>query len=398
MIFFLNFYLIIIFGLTINACSEGYKEEFSNYYLLLKEVTAITSPTSDNTPEYTFSSTEVGTLSYGGSCSSNTTTAKVGNNTITLNTLNDGTYSNCTISISNIISSSGDNVTSSLNMSSFTVSSSDSTAPVNSSISINSGADNTTSATVTLSLSATDNVGITGYYASEDSTTPANSSSGWVNITSTTSYSANVSFTLSDSTNVSKTVYVWFKDSAGNISPASNDSITAIYSYWKLIAKQEDISSAVFSNGSRTSFLENENDNTSSTYMIIGNITSADYVGASGNYKFYLVWDGYEVETDLSTKDVTWEQTSWLTNSTIYGFQEIGTSGFNDGSTGTDFIGLGASSSSKCVIDGDAASHNYWFNCVGAIYRWGSSPQGIPGPLQKKAQSMYLYIWSPYNL
>ena len=53
-------------------------------------------------------------------------------------------------------------------MSSFTISTSDITAPENSSISINTGADNTTSTTVTLSLSATDNVGITGYYASEN--------------------------------------------------------------------------------------------------------------------------------------------------------------------------------------------------------------------------------------
>ena len=99
MTFFFKFYLIIILGLIINACSEGYKEEFSNYSLLLKEVIAITSPTSDNTPDYTFSSTEAGNLSYRGSCSSNTTYAKVGNNTITLNNLNDGTYSNCTINV-----------------------------------------------------------------------------------------------------------------------------------------------------------------------------------------------------------------------------------------------------------------------------------------------------------
>ena len=47
----------------------------------------------------------------------------------------------------------------------------------------------------------------------------------WVSGTSTTSYSANVSFSLSSSSGT-KTVYVWFKDSAGNVSVVVSDSIT----------------------------------------------------------------------------------------------------------------------------------------------------------------------------
>ena len=67
--------------------------------LILEEVTAVTTPSIDNTPNYTFSSTKSGTITYGGSCSSSTTVAVTGNNTITLNTLSDGTYSNCTITV-----------------------------------------------------------------------------------------------------------------------------------------------------------------------------------------------------------------------------------------------------------------------------------------------------------
>ena len=67
--------------------------------LIIEEVTAVTTPTIDTTPNYTFSSTKAGTITYGGSCSSSTTIAIAGNNTITLNTLNDGTYSNCTITV-----------------------------------------------------------------------------------------------------------------------------------------------------------------------------------------------------------------------------------------------------------------------------------------------------------
>ena len=59
----------------------------------LAEVTAVSTPTSDTTPNYTFSSSEAGTITYGGSCSSGTTSASNGNNTVTFNTLSDGTYS-----------------------------------------------------------------------------------------------------------------------------------------------------------------------------------------------------------------------------------------------------------------------------------------------------------------
>ena len=67
--------------------------------LILEEVTPVTTPSIDDTPDYTFSSTKSGTITYGGSCSSSTTVAVTGNNTITLNTLSDGTYSDCTITV-----------------------------------------------------------------------------------------------------------------------------------------------------------------------------------------------------------------------------------------------------------------------------------------------------------
>jgi len=40
--------------------------------LIIEEVTAVTTPTIDTTPNYTFSSTKAGTITYGGSCSSST--------------------------------------------------------------------------------------------------------------------------------------------------------------------------------------------------------------------------------------------------------------------------------------------------------------------------------------
>ena len=84
---------------------------------VIAEVTAVTTPTNDTTPDYTFSSDEAGTITYGGSCSSSTTSATTGNNTITLVSLSDGTYSNCTITVTD----SAGNVSSSLTITTFTV-------------------------------------------------------------------------------------------------------------------------------------------------------------------------------------------------------------------------------------------------------------------------------------
>jgi len=84
---------------------------------VIAEVTAVTTPTNDNTPDYTFSSDEAGTITYGGSCSSSTTSAISGNNTITLVSLSDGTYSDCTITVTD----TAGNVSSTLTLTSFSI-------------------------------------------------------------------------------------------------------------------------------------------------------------------------------------------------------------------------------------------------------------------------------------
>ena len=94
------------------------------------------------------------------------------------------------------------------------------------SITINTNAPSTNSTSTVLNLSATDAVGVTGYFVSESPTTPTISTSGWIAVTSTTSYYANVLYTFLNNTNGTKTVYVWYKDAAGNISATSSDAIT----------------------------------------------------------------------------------------------------------------------------------------------------------------------------
>jgi hypothetical protein len=89
---------------------------------VIAEVTAVTTPTNDTTPAYTFSSTEAGTITYGGNCTSSTTSASSGNNAIGFSTLSEGSYSDCTI----MVTDSAANVSSALKVSSFTI---DTTAP-----------------------------------------------------------------------------------------------------------------------------------------------------------------------------------------------------------------------------------------------------------------------------
>ena len=83
----------------------------------ISQATAVTTPTNDTTPNYTFSSTEAGTITYGGSCSSGTTSATSGNITITLVALSYGTYSDCTITVTDSVG----NVSNTLTITSFIV-------------------------------------------------------------------------------------------------------------------------------------------------------------------------------------------------------------------------------------------------------------------------------------
>ncbi len=84
---------------------------------VLTEITPVASPTSDTTPNYVFSSTEAGLITYGGSCSSDDAVAVLGNNTITFSSLAEGTYTDCTIAVTD---ASG-NISDSLAVTSFAI-------------------------------------------------------------------------------------------------------------------------------------------------------------------------------------------------------------------------------------------------------------------------------------
>jgi hypothetical protein len=179
------------------------------------------------------------------------------------------------------------------------------------------------------------------------------------------------------------------KDSEGNAMSSQYDNSTGFTtSGWMLIAKQADSDDQLFSSNARSTFLENDNDSSQSTFMNIGNLDKNSYSDSDGKYKFKLVWGGKTVDSSGINKEVSWTQTSWLTESSIQGFEEISNSGYITGG-GSGFSGLGKSEDGSCVIDGNGGTSNWW-NCAGAIGRHNG---GIPGPKEKIASSMNLYIW-----
>jgi hypothetical protein len=74
---------------------------------VLAEVTPVSTPSPNTSPEYVFSSTEAGTITYGGTCGTGSlANAVAGNNTVAWASLAIGTYSNCTITVNDGITAS----------------------------------------------------------------------------------------------------------------------------------------------------------------------------------------------------------------------------------------------------------------------------------------------------
>ncbi len=81
-----------------NATSTSRNFSIDTTAPVLSEVAAIATSTN-TTPSYSFTSTETGTLSFTGACSAATSTANLGTSTITFNALSVGTYSSCSLSV-----------------------------------------------------------------------------------------------------------------------------------------------------------------------------------------------------------------------------------------------------------------------------------------------------------
>lgn len=70
-----------------------------NFPPFLTVITPVDNPTFDKTPEFTFKTTEAGSITYEGDCSSATSSAVSGNNTVIFNSLSVGTHSNCKVKV-----------------------------------------------------------------------------------------------------------------------------------------------------------------------------------------------------------------------------------------------------------------------------------------------------------
>ncbi len=180
----------------------------------LAEVTVVNTPTNNATPSYTFSATEAGTIAYAGGCSSSTTSATLGNNTVTFNSLAEGTYAGCTLTLTDAVSNTSDV----LSVSSFVI---DATAPV-----ISSGTSVSLEEATTLSfdLTATDSVTPTPVF----SLTGTNPS--WVTLINNSLGGTAPSVAL----NTDVTVNIQALDQAGN-STTGTVTLTIIDSELKVI-------------------------------------------------------------------------------------------------------------------------------------------------------------------
>jgi hypothetical protein len=240
------YYLLITLSIIVNSCSEGFKEEYSKFYIVLTEVTAITTPTTDTTPDYTFSSNESGTITYGGSCSSSTTIATTGNNTITLNTLSVGTYADCTITVSKTMKTnkSVTNLSDSLTITSFTVES------------------------ITISSSASDNA------------TVAFGQTYQYQVTTSGTYSGTITYSLSnepDNMTISSSgLVVWTPTKASQITTHTNITITLTTASGYVLTETYDltVTGTCVSGNVMAIWSGDQRSSTDSSKLLVGNVTA----------------------------------------------------------------------------------------------------------------------------
>jgi len=114
-----------------SACTVHYKQSGNNEYYPAQEVinlvrdgtapiiaeTKAIAAQTNATPSYGFTSSEAGTIIFGGACKSKTMSVAAGENTIVFDALEEGTYANCTLRVKDL----AENLSNILNLTSFNV-------------------------------------------------------------------------------------------------------------------------------------------------------------------------------------------------------------------------------------------------------------------------------------
>lgn len=250
--------------------------------------------------------------------------------------------------------------------------STDTTAPTNASIIINSGAITTAETSVSLAISASDEVNVTAYYIAESIATPDAKSSSWgtIAVPNTKFVNDNVSFTLS-SDRGTKEVFIWFKDAADNISMPASDKI--------ILITREAISTQVIAisarnNGSHSLFLKSDGTVWAAGYnsqgqlgngtttdsnlpVIVTNLTGITTIAAGSNHSLALDPSGFV--------------TSWGRNAS----GECG-----DGKTSDHYIfALKIPLLSKIVSISAGKFFSVALDSSGSVWAWGANDVGQLG-------------------
>ena len=221
--------------------------------------------TNDTTPEFTFTSNEVGTITYTGDCTSSDTAVSAGANTVTFDALTEGTYSNCTITVTD----AAGNTSTTLTVPAFTI---DTTAPV---IQITGPAAGT-AATKTVTATITDTNADQDSYRYQQTTTATCDSTIIADNTEGTQYTEG---TLTFSAESDNRTYVCFRaqDRAGNVSFAGSGEITGIDTTPPALTNPSSIG---FTNDTTPDFTFTSNEVGTITYT--GDCTSSDTAVSAG--------------------------------------------------------------------------------------------------------------------
>ncbi|MDO7084179.1 tandem-95 repeat protein [Pseudocolwellia sp. AS88] len=228
---------------------------------VLAEVTAVVTPTMDTTPSFTFSSSEAGNLTVGGSCGSNNVgPVSSGNTTITLTQadgftpLASGDYSDCTVTVTDAAGNATE-----LTLTAFTI---DAIAPVVSisEITLDEGATDTViSATY---LSSTDNNGDAADITYTLVTAPSNGtlSNASVELGATDTFTqvdinnGDITYSHDGGESTSDTFTFTVSDAVGNVNNDGGSYLT----FTVAVTPQNDAPSVLHLNGDTLNYVQGD--------------------------------------------------------------------------------------------------------------------------------------------
>lgn len=192
----------------------------------------------------------------------------------------------------------------------------DTILPVVHSVTINNGSNTTNTVNVSITVSASDNNGITGYYLSDQNSTPTIQTSGWIVIVPASSLNTNIPFVFSNEQAIGsyeKNIYFWVKDEAGNISTYGSDTISFVVGD---IASPVNIS-ITLNNGD----LSTTSKNVTASLNASDNIAITDYI-LSENFVIPDLnsssWINLSIPVSDLTIDTSFELSNLAGSKTVY--------------------------------------------------------------------------------